>query len=252
MSLSTKDLTCGYHDRTVLTGLSLTFEPGTVTALLGPNGSGKSTLIKTLSRTLNPLGGHVHVKGKNFRDLGIRELAQSIALVPQEEHFSFRFTARQAAMMGRYAHSQGLLDTAHDLDVVHEAMRKADCLELADRHVTELSGGERQRVLIARALSQDAQILLLDEPSSHLDVAHQVLLTQIVHEFAAAGGIVVSAIHDLNLAASLASHAALLYEGRCLAHGDIGMLMHSPELDRAFGVQFARITTESGKTLLFV
>lgn len=250
MILETKGLACGYADRAVLDSLDLAFLPGTVTALLGPNGSGKSTLLKTLCRSLKPLGGSISVDGVDLRDLPIGDLARLIAVVPQEEHFAFHFTVRQVVIMGRLPYSDGLLDTPHDHDVANAAMEEADCLDLAHRHVTELSGGERQRVLIARALAQKTQILLLDEPSAHLDVAHQVSLAKRLALFAESGGIAIAAIHDLNLAGFFADHAILLNGGRAALVASIGETLNSPVLDEVYGVCFDRIRTAEGRTLV--
>jgi len=246
--LEVLDLSCGYGDRVVLRGLAFEVQPGEVTALLGPNGSGKSTLLKALMRGAKVQGGQAKIAGDELDRMDPVELARRIGFVPQEEHFSFPFTARQVVLMGRLPHSDAFFDTVRDQEVAEAAMRTADCWTFAERPVTELSGGERQRVLIARALAQEPQILLLDEPTSHLDIAHQLGLRDVLRKFAKEGKAVLIALHDLNLAAETADSAILLGDGKCALQGAVDAVLRSSELDRIYGVEFARITDESGRT----
>lgn len=243
-------LSCGYPGRTVLTGVDLDLTPGSVTALLGPNGSGKSTLLKTLCGTLPTLGGSVTVEDSPARMLSAVQLAKKVAFVPQEESYPFRFTVRQVVLMGRFPHSPGLFDTAEDLAAAERAMQTADCLEFADRHVTEISGGEKQRVLIARALAQEARVLLLDEPTSHLDVGHQVAFSSLAGNLAAKGYAILAAVHDLNLASSFARQAILLQGGRVGLTGPIRTVIESPILDDVYGVRFRRFE-DGGRLRVF-
>jgi iron complex transport system ATP-binding protein len=244
-------LACGYPERTVLSDVSLTMRPGGITVLLGPNGSGKSTLLKTLSKTIPMIAGEVHVSGRSVAKLGFRELARHIAFVPQEEHVPFRFRVREVVMMGRMPHSTGLLDTDEDIEAAQSAMRAAGCEELQDRAITELSGGEKQRVLVARALAQKAPILLLDEPTSHMDIGHQVAMIGLLRELAAAGKSILAAVHDLNLASLLASEAILLDRGRIGMHGTCEAVLEDALLDGVYGVKFERVRLGDGRLRLF-
>lgn len=245
------NLGCGYPSRPVLSGINLTLNAGEVVALLGPNGSGKSTLLKTLSGTLRGLEGDVRVDGISLAKLSYRERGRRIGFVPQEELPTFPFLARQIVMMGRIPHSPGFFDAPQDWPLAREAMIRADCLAFTDRPVTELSGGERQRVLIARALASEAKILLLDEPSSHLDVGHVLSLVGLLRELACASHGIMLAVHDLNLAAMIADRAVLLGNGRIRADGAIHEVLRSGELDEVYGVDFERMTTGSGQLRVF-
>lgn len=238
--LAARGLSCGYHGRPVLAGLDFALDAGSVTALLGPNGSGKSTLLKTLVRTLLPLTGTVTIEGEPLSGLSDAALARLVAFVPQEEDHRFPFTAREVVVMGRLARSRSLFDTPEDRFAADEALRKTDCLDLADRPVTELSGGERQRVLIARALAQGTRILLLDEPTSHLDVSHVVDLVRLIRAVAAEGYTVLAAVHDLNVASAIADRVLLLARGRLVLDGTPDRVLGDPVLDEVYRVSFAR------------
>lgn len=247
--LRCEGLRCGYPQRTVLTGVGFSLTRGTVTALLGPNGSGKSTLLKTLSKTLAPLAGTVWVGGTPLDDLSFPELARRVAYVPQDEHPVYPFTVREIVLMGRLPYGQGLFEDENDHAIATEAMAAADCLALADRPVTELSGGERQRTLIARALAQKAPTLLLDEPTSHLDVGHQVEIVRRLRNWAAEGYGVLAAVHDLNLAAALADRAVLLRDGAVGLEGTCDEVLSSPLVDEVYGVAFQRMDTRDGRRM---
>lgn len=248
-ALSTEQLACGYPERPVLRDIAITFAKGTATAILGPNGSGKSTLLKTLTGELAPLSGKVLLVQGDLATLSVRQIATLLSVVPQQEHIPFRFTAREVVTMGRYAQSAGILDTAEDRTAAEEAMRYTDCLHLAERPITELSGGERQRVLLARALAQDTDIVVLDEPTTHLDITHQLDLCRIVREMVRDGKTVIAAMHDLNLVGQFASKAALLGDGGVVALDETEVVLNSPRLDEVYGVAFRRIT-DGGRTVV--
>lgn len=249
--LTAHQLTCGYPGREVLRGIDLALEPGSATVLLGPNGSGKSTLLKTLTKTLVPLGGEVRLGSRDLASLDFGELAKHVAYVPQEEAPPFRFTVRQVVLMGRMPISDSFFDTAADHHAAEEAMAEADCLDLADRPINEISGGERQRTLIARALAQNAPTLLLDEPTSHLDIGHQVAIIQLVQRLRNQGKAFLSALHDLNLAADLGETALLLKEGRIALSGAVEDVLESPELDQTYNVPFHRFRDGTGRLRVF-
>lgn len=250
-ALSVRDLTCGYPSRTVLERTTFEVHPGEVVALLGPNGCGKSTLLKCVSGTLPVLCGEVQIQGRNLAGMTHMERAREIGFVPQEELPTFPFLARQIVVMGRLPHTPGFFDEPSDWVRVKEAMIQADCWDLADRPVTELSGGERQRVLIARALATDAKLLLLDEPSSHLDVGHALSLVALLRQFASEGQAIVLAVHDLNLAAMVADRAILLGGGQVRGIGPTAEVLRSSELDQVYGVSFERMQAESGQLRVF-
>ncbi|MCB8932425.1 MAG: ABC transporter ATP-binding protein [Fimbriimonadaceae bacterium] len=248
--LAALELRCGYPARTVLEDVTFDVRQGTVTALLGPNGSGKSTLLKTLAKTLPAQDGEVHVLGDPLRSLSFRQLARRVAYVPQEELAAFPFTVEEIVLMGRLPYSEGLFETADDRLAARQAMELADCLELADRPVTELSGGERQRVLLARALAQQAPVLLLDEPTSHLDVRHQVEIVRLLRRLAGEGYGILAAVHDLNLAASVADRALLLEGGRIGLNGPCRDVLADQKVDAVYRVAFHRYETEEGPRMV--
>jgi iron complex transport system ATP-binding protein len=249
--LACRDLCCGYVDRTVLRDVSLTLQPGGITALLGPNGSGKSTLLKTVSKMIPTLGGDVLVGGRSVSKMSFRELARKVAFVPQEEHVPFRFRVFEVVLMGRMPHSSGLLDSQTDLEAAERAIEEAGCGDLRDRPITELSGGEKQRVLVARALAQEAPVLLLDEPTSHMDIGHQVAMVRLVHKLADSGYAILAAVHDLNLAALLARDAILIKDGAVAMSAPCDEVLEDPRLDDVYGVQFKRIRLDDGRLRLF-
>ncbi|MBI3721078.1 MAG: ABC transporter ATP-binding protein, partial [Fimbriimonas ginsengisoli] len=237
----------GYGARAVLTGVSLSLNPGRVLAILGPNGAGKSTLIRTLCGLIPPLGGGARLGGQKLQDLSPRQIAHQVAVVPQEEAHAFAFTVEQIVTMGRLALSGGFFDTPEDRAAAEQAMRQVDCLALKDRVVTELSGGERQRVLLARALAQDAPALLLDEPAAHLDVSHQIALVKTLRSLRSQGRAIMIALHDLNLAAALADDAILLDGGTIGLQAPIGDVIASPQLEEVYLARFERLRSPGGQ-----
>jgi iron complex transport system ATP-binding protein len=242
-------LSCGYPRRAVLASVDLEFSTASATAIIGPNGSGKSTLLKTLAGELTPISGEIFLAGQPISAYSISDLARNIAVVPQQEHIPFRFTVWEIVMMGRLAHADGVWDTPSDRAAVEQALGFTDCLQFKDRFVTELSGGERQRAMIARALAQETGIIVLDEPTTHLDVTHQLDLCQLVRQMVESGKTIIAAMHDLNLIGQMASRAVLIGCGQVLKTGTSQEVLNSPELDRAYQVEFRRVL-DGGKTVV--
>lgn len=240
-ALSAEDLSCGYHGKPVLSAIEFEARPGEIVALLGQNGSGKTTLLKTLSGSISPLGGSLKIEGIEIEKLGAKELAQKIAYVPQEERSEFSFTVREVVTMGRLPLSATFFDSEEDSRKATEAMTAADCLHLAERSAMEISAGERQRVLLARALAQNAKTILLDEPTAHLDLRHQLEASALLKRLSAEGYALILAVHDLQLAARTASRAIVLFEGNALLDGPIEEVLQSDQIERAYGVRFRRI-----------
>jgi iron complex transport system ATP-binding protein len=243
--------TCGYSDRVVLDRLDVEFAPAKITALLGANGSGKSTLLKAITGTLRPTAGKLSIGGKDLKDLSETSLAKLVAFVPQSEEPHFRFTVRQVVLMGRTAYANGLFESTEDKEIAECSMAMADCLELSDRPVTELSGGERQRVLIARALAQNASCLLLDEPTAHLDIAHQGMLGRVLRQLADEEKTIVVALHDLNQAATIADRLVVLHNHRMAIEGPVESVLNDSALDRVYGVEFSRFRDPNGHLRIF-
>jgi iron complex transport system ATP-binding protein len=248
--LECRNLSCGYPGRQVLKGLSFSVQRGESVALLGVNGSGKSTLLSTINRLLVPLEGEVLVEGRNIAGSSIAALAKLVSAVPQEEPSMFPFRVREVVTMGRIAYGSGIFDTPEDRQAAESAMQVAECTPLADRRITELSGGERQRVLIARAIAQDTPLLLMDEPTSHLDASHQMATASLVRRLASEGRTVISAVHDLNLASGMATRALLISDGRLILDDEVERVLEDLRLDRAYGVKFERVRSESKRLLV--
>lgn len=219
--LEAQDLSAGYGNGFVIRDISLAVEPGEFVAVLGRNGSGKSTLIKALQNLLANVGGRVVCDGQEVFRMSPRRLAVKIAYVPQLAEPVFEYTVEEVVLMGRFAR-QGRLEKTSPADAgaIDEAMRLTDISGLASKRLAQLSGGERQRVFIARALAQDTPVLLLDEPSLHLDINYQVeiygLLKGLQQE---RGKTVVAAEHNINLAAAHAERLLFLKDGEVAAEG---------------------------------
>ncbi|HTY38261.1 MAG TPA: ABC transporter ATP-binding protein [Bacteroidota bacterium] len=212
MNLSVENLHFEYPGVPVLRDITFDVPAGDFLSLLGPNGSGKSTLLRLLDRILLPKQGIITLKGKPLASFGRQELARLIAYVPQDTLWVFPYTVLEVVLMGRSPHIRRIgFENRHDLEVAHEMMRLTDIDHLADKLITAISGGERQRVLIARALSQQPEILLLDEPNAHLDINHQVEIFEILREQNQRRHLtIVSVSHDLNLAAAFSKRTLLL------------------------------------------
>ncbi|HLQ78239.1 MAG TPA: ABC transporter ATP-binding protein, partial [Terriglobia bacterium] len=210
-----EDLRFGYSHTPVLKGISAAIGLGDFVALVGPNGAGKSTFLKILAGLIRRYTGSVEFHGVPLGKIHSRDLARRVAFVPQETHMVFPFTASQLVLMGRAPHqAAGLFDTSVDLEHADEAMRLTDTLELANKPFTQLSGGERQRVVLASALAQDPQVLLLDEPTVYLDLKHQIHFYDIVERLNVEKQMtIVSVTHDVNLAARYARRMMAVRDG---------------------------------------
>jgi iron complex transport system ATP-binding protein len=209
-------VTAGYGERAVLHACTLAIARGEVVAIVGPNGAGKSTLLRALAGLLRPSSGSVRLDGVDIASLARRELARRIAVVPQIFDTLFPFTVREVVALGRTARLGTFGGASRgDLAAVDRAIADLDLAELASRRIDRLSGGERQRAVLAMALAQEADVLLLDEPTVHLDPGHQVVMLRLVRELACTRGLAVAAVlHDLNLAAAMATRLAVLADGR--------------------------------------
>jgi iron complex transport system ATP-binding protein len=219
-------------------GVDLDLAAGEIVGVLGPNGSGKTTLVRVLSGVLAPYRGSVRIGGRELVGLARRELARAVAVVAQEPVFDFPFTALETVLLGRHPHLTGVaFESARDRELAMAALERLDAAPLADRLVSELSAGERQRVVVARALAQETPVLLLDEPSSFLDLRHQVELFDLVRELAAEGRAVLAVVHDLNLAAEYCDRVLLLDGGRVAAGGPTEEVLTYANLKRVFGTE---------------
>jgi len=225
--------------RAVLQGVDLSASAGRLTCLLGPNGSGKTTLLRCLLGLLRPTAGGIFVNDRALRDYSARELARLLAYVPQIPVSAFAFSVRELVLTGRFAYT-GVLGLAggQDLGVAEQAMVMTETTAFADRTLSELSGGEAQRVMIARALAQQPSVMLLDEPTSHLDIKNQLVIYRMMRRLAEDWGMAVICVsHDVNLAARFADDMVLMRDGQVLAAGEPADVIRRDVLGEAYGVE---------------
>ena len=252
-TLVARDLTLGYGDRTVIDGLDLVVPPGQVTAIVGANACGKSTLLRSMSRLLAPRGGQVLLDGKQVHKTPAKQLARTLGLLPQSPIAPEGITVADLVGRGRHPH-QGMLSrwSAADDEAVAAALDATDTAALADRPVDELSGGQRQRVWIAMALAQRTDLLLLDEPTTFLDVSHQVEVLDLLTDLnRARGTTIVMVLHDLNLAARYSDHLVALVDGRVHASGSPAEVLTEDTVRAVFGLENQVILDPtSGKPLM--
>lgn len=236
ISVSLHHVSFSYIDVPVLHAIDLMVQKGEMVALLGPNGSGKTTLIKLACGVLRPTEGEIHLDGSSLRRLKRREVAQRVAVVPQQFHMPFAFTLREVVLLGRTPFLRAFSDEGErDHQAVNRAMELMGLKELEQRFFNELSGGERQKGILAMALAQEPKLLLLDEPTAHLDINHQVEILELVKGLNREQGItVIGAMHDLNLAALYFDRLILLKEGRIFADGPPSQVLTEETIQDVF------------------
>ncbi len=251
--LEAREVGFGYRPgEPVLHGVDFRAATGKLTCLLGPNGSGKTTLLRCLLGRLSPLSGQVLLDGRAVGGYSPRQLARLTAYVPQFPTSAFAFTAREIVLTGRYAYTGALgLAGRHDREVARQAMMMTETGALADRTLEELSGGEAQRVMIARALAQQPRVLLLDEPTSHLDIKNQLviygMMVRLAHDWPMA---VVCVSHDVNLAGRFADELALMRGGEMVAAGTPTEVIRADVLGRTYDVDVELVETGGGVPLV--
>jgi iron complex transport system ATP-binding protein len=220
--LRLKNIGFKYNEKQVLKDISLDVNAGEILGILGPNGSGKSTLLRVMDGVLSPEGGEIEVNGKPYRRLKRNALAREVAMVAQEQHFRFSFSCIEVVLMGRFPHLKRLqFEDHHDLKIATESLKATHALEFAERSIHDLSGGEKQRVLIARALAQEPKVILLDEPTSFLDLKFKREVFKLIASLSKEKGLGVSIVsHDIDLVAQYCSKIILLKNGTVYRTGD--------------------------------
>lgn len=242
--LQASQLDIGYGGTRIVQGLSFAPPAGKVTALIGPNGCGKSTLLKAFARILKPTQGELTLDGQAYSALSARQLARQIAFLPQVLPVPEGVSVRQLVAYGRSPHNSlwGRL-SGSDQTQVTQAMQRLELDNLADRALADLSGGQRQRAWLAMVLAQNAPVVLLDEPTTYLDISHQVELMDLMCELAAEGKTVITVLHDINQACRYAEHVAVMHGGRLVAAGTPAAVINAQLMREVFEVQ-VRIINE--------
>lgn len=230
-------ITLRYDERTISRELSVTIPDGAFTVIVGPNACGKSTLLRVLSRLLAPAAGQVILDGRSLRDLPPKEVARRLGLLPQSSSPPEGISVADLVARGRYPHQSFLRQWSKaDEEAVIRAMEATRVAELSGRLVHELSGGQRQRVWIAMVLAQETPILLLDEPTTFLDIAHQIELMELLADLNAAGRTIVAVLHDLNQACRYATHLIAMKDGAVLAEGQPSSIVTEQLVEEVFGL----------------
>ncbi len=237
-TLEARELCCGYGASDVLESLSLSARSGEVLMLVGPNGSGKTTLLRTLARLLRPRHGTVLLHEQDVWDQSANAMARSVALMPQSEQRDWPLTVEESVWLGRVPHRGWLLPFRNaDRTIIEDALQDTELCDLRNRSITELSGGEWRRMILARALAQQASVLLLDEPTSGLDLKFQVQVLRLIRRLAVREQLtVVLTTHDLNLAAIFGHRVALLSERTVAACGTVEDVFTAELIGRSFGI----------------
>lgn len=239
LSIRIDGLHVGYNADPVLSGVTLDIAGGEFVGIVGPNGSGKTTLLRSIARILRPNKGTILIDDRDVFSIPAKELARDVGVVPQDTVPAFDFTALDIVLMGRSPHlGRFQTEDAKDLSIAEQAMRQTGTLEFANRSFATLSGGERQRVVIARALAQEPRVILLDEPTSHLDINYQYeILNLILHLNKEHGLTVLAVLHDLNLASGYSGKLVMLGEGRIQAMGTPSEVLTAENVKRVYGVE---------------
>src|SRR5690606_2157973 len=249
--LEAREISVEYNGNAVLTGASLRLSPGKITAIVGANGAGKTSLIKALNGSVPIAKGEILLDGHSLASLSRAEIARNIAVVAQETESRFPVTVREFVLTGRFAYGSSFgWESGRDIEAAERAIADCELESFATRRMNDLSGGERQRVVLARALASEGRVLLLDEPTANLDLAHQTLMFRLVvercaeHQYAAA-----IITHDLNLAAEFADEVVILAKGRLAHKGSRAEVLTPANIREIFGVEVLLDTNpSSGKT----
>lgn len=249
MTLETDKLSYTYVGYPVLQDIDIKVNEGEILGILGPNGCGKTTLLKNLNKNLSPKGGKVLLDGEDLEEITKKDIAKRIAVVPQTNEVHFSFTVKDIVSMGRMPF-QGLMEgmSRSDMDIVEESIARVGLTDYADRHINVMSGGERQRVIIARALAQTPDILLMDEPTLHLDINTQFDVLDLVRDLSRKDGLTVVIVsHDLGMVARYCDRVLLIKDHRILAIGTPEEVLTPENMDLVFGVDGELVYDEKSK-----
>ncbi len=244
--ITLKNVCAGYEGKNILQDINASFEKGKITALIGPNGCGKSTLLKSIVRINEHSSGEIFVDDTVIGEYTSKELAKRVAYLAQNKKAP-DISVLKLVLHGRFAHlSYPRIYRAQDMEIAQKALRWAGLEEQSEETVSKLSGGMQQKVYIAMALAQDADTILMDEPTTYLDVVHQLRLMEMARKLAKEGKAVVMVLHDLSQAMQLADKIVVMKEGRVIAQGIPEEIFESGSLQEAFGVNVERVQTKNG------
>jgi iron complex transport system ATP-binding protein len=249
LTLELKNVDYGYRDYILLKDLSLNVREGEVLGILGPNGCGKTTLLKHLNKNLSPQGGHILLDGEDLETIAKRDIAKKVAVVPQTNEVHFSFTVRDIVSMGRMPF-QGLMEgmSRSDDEIVDSALERVGLAGYGERHINVMSGGERQRVIIARALAQTPKILLMDEPTLHLDINSQFDVLDLVRDLCKQDGLTVVIVsHDLGMVARYCDRILMIHDHNILALGTPEEVLTPENMEAVFGVDAELVYDEKTK-----
>ncbi len=237
--IAIKNLTWCFGERKILHDLTINIEKKKFYSIIGPNGSGKTTLLKNISKSLEPQNDTVFIDNFDLTKLKNKEIARKISCVPQNTYIDFDFSVMDIVLMGRSPHFKWFqTESEEDIKIARKAMMATNTWELREKNINEISGGERQRVIVARALSQQTDIMLLDEPISQLDIHHQIELMDTVKSLIDYRGITVVAIlHDLNLAAQYSDYLIFLNEGKIISQGSPEYVLTEENIEKVYNIK---------------
>ncbi|MGV8153773.1 MAG: ABC transporter ATP-binding protein [Alkaliphilus sp.] len=235
-----------YNNKTVLNGLNLDVERGSFLSILGPNGSGKTTLLKNMCNLLKPYEGVIYIDNSQLKGIKYKELAKAMAVVHQGSTPNFEFNIYDIVLMGRYPHQKRFsFDSKDDFDIVKQVMQDTDIWELREKSIFEISGGERQRVIIARALAQQPEILLLDEPITFLDIKHQISILNLCKKLNKEKKItIITTMHDINLASRYSDYILLLDSGKVETLDVPEKVVTEKNIEAVYGIKVKLINEE--------
>lgn len=245
MKIKIDGLEFSYTSAKILSDVTFELEGAKFVSILGPNGVGKSTLIHCINKILIPTGGHVFLDGKDNRDITLKEMAKSVGYVPYSSNDTFPLSVVDTVLMGRHPHSNWK-SVDKDLDAVYDALKELEITDLATRSFNELSAGQHQKVMLARGLVQEPKILLLDEPTSNLDIRHQIEVTKMLKRLSKEKNILVIMIcHDINIAVRYSDEVIMMHNGTIHAIGKPSDVITAESLETVYGVK-AKIIEEGG------
>ena len=235
-----------YSNKTVLNGLKLDIEKGSFLSILGPNGSGKTTLLKNMCNLLKPYEGAIYIDNLQLKGIKYKDLAKTMAVVHQGSNPNFEFNIHDIVLMGRYPHQKRFsFDSKADLDIVKQVMQDTDIWKLREKSIFEISGGERQRVIIARALAQQPEILLLDEPITFLDIKHQISILNLCKKLNKEKQItIITTMHDINLASRYSDYILLLDSGKVEVLDIPEKVVTEKNIEAVYGIKVKLINEE--------